>query len=131
MTGASQGIGAAIVEALAVAGVALMVSGQNADRLTAFAADLADRIEVQVTPIAADLAEANEVERLATESLAVLDGLDILVNNAGISIPESIGSVTARSWDAVMALNVCTALLSARVGAAIARRGWPTATSRR
>ncbi|MGI8878907.1 MAG: SDR family NAD(P)-dependent oxidoreductase, partial [Jatrophihabitans sp.] len=76
--------------------------------------------EVQVTPIAADLAEASEVERLATESLAALDGLDILVNNAGISIPESIGSVTARSWDAVMAVNVrAPALLSARIGAAM------------
>lgn len=121
ITGASQGIGAAIARAMAGAGADLVLSARDPDRLKAFATTISG---VRVAHVAADLADANEVERLAGESLDAFGGIDVLVNNAGVSVLEPVVDVRADSWDLQMAVNLrAPALLASRIGASMAERG--------
>jgi len=81
VTGASDGIGAAIAVELARSGVeSLILVGRDADRLKAVAAACA----VQCRCVTADLATQAGVDHLIHE----LDGevVDGLVNNAGVGL---------------------------------------------
>jgi NAD(P)-dependent dehydrogenase (short-subunit alcohol dehydrogenase family) len=79
VTGATAGIGYAIAQQLAAEGAKVIVHGRNAER----GAKAVQEIETaggKARFIAADVANAADVRRLADEAGAV----DILVNNAGI-----------------------------------------------
>ena len=75
----SKGLGRGCAEALAAAGVDLLLNGRTAATLEATATEIRDRYRVSVTCVAADV--ATEDGRAAL--LAAADGVDILVNNAG------------------------------------------------
>jgi len=75
----SKGLGRGCAEALAEAGVNLVLNGRGAAALEAAAADLRDKYQVDVTPVAADVA----TKEGQTALLQAASGVDILVNNAG------------------------------------------------
>jgi short-subunit dehydrogenase len=81
VTGASSGLGAEFARALARAGVPCALSARREDRLRALAGELASSYQVETRVIPADLADPEQVDRLA-DAVADLD-LGILVNNAG------------------------------------------------
>lgn len=77
---ASKGLGRGCAEALAGAGVDLVINARGAEALNATAAEIAAKYGVKVTPVAADITTQ-------AGHAAVIDALDgqadILVNNAG------------------------------------------------
>ena len=75
----SKGLGRGCAEALAEAGVNLILNARGADDLEATAAHIRDTYEVQVLTVLADVAQENGRAKL----LDVAQGVDILVNNAG------------------------------------------------
>ena len=75
----SKGLGRGSAEALAEAGVDLVLNARGAEVLEATAAEIAARYGVSVTPVAADI--TTEAGRAAV--LAAAGEVDILVNNAG------------------------------------------------
>ncbi|MDO5647428.1 SDR family oxidoreductase [Paracoccus sp. (in: a-proteobacteria)] len=76
---ASRGLGRGCAEALAQAGVDLVINSRTHDDITRTASEIADEYGVQVTPVAADItAESGRAEVLAATGHA-----DILVTNAG------------------------------------------------
>jgi len=75
----SKGLGRGCAEALAEAGVNLVLNGRGADVLEATAAELRSKYGVDVTAVAADVATEDGRAQL----IAAADDLDILVNNAG------------------------------------------------
>ncbi len=75
----SKGLGRGCAEALAAAGVDLILNGRTEDTLTATVAAIVAEHGVQVQAIAADV--ASEAGR--AELLDAAQGVDILVNNAG------------------------------------------------
>ncbi len=77
LTGASSGIGARMARVLAAAGARVVVIARREDRLREISQEYAN-----VIPIAADLAETDEVLRAADLALEALGSVDILVNNA-------------------------------------------------
>lgn len=87
ITGGSAGIGAACARALYQEGVSVALVARNEQRLHATAAAI--RIlpptgsTPDVLPIAADLRQAEDIQRVVTTVLAQFGHLDILVNNAG------------------------------------------------
>lgn len=124
VTGAAQGIGAAIATALAAAGADVVLSGRSAKQLSNLAETLARTHDIRTAVATADLSLAASVEQLAHEGLEAFGGLDILVNNAGVSFPERVVDLSADLWDAVMAVNLrAPALLSSRVGKVMADAG--------
>ncbi|MEQ7874568.1 3-oxoacyl-ACP reductase FabG [Sphingomonas sp. ASV193] len=83
VTGASGGLGSAIVEALVKQGATVAASGSNATKLEAFAKGYEAG---KVVPLVANLGDASEVDALVPAALEALGGkLDIVVNNAGIT----------------------------------------------
>lgn len=77
----SKGLGRGCAEALARAGVEVILNARNADTLAATANDIAAATGVKITPVAADITTPEgRAEVLAAAGDA---GVDILVNNAG------------------------------------------------
>ena len=82
VTGASGGLGSSIARALSAQGARIALSGSNAAKLEAFAAELGgDHVA-----LVCNLSDAAEVDQLVPRAVEALGGkLDILVNNAGIT----------------------------------------------
>ena len=77
VTGASRGIGEAIVRQLDAGGARVALVARSADRLHAIASELGNEPLVVV----ADLSEHESIERITSAVLDAFGGLDILVNN--------------------------------------------------
>ena len=89
ITGASQGLGAALAHGLAAAGWSLVIDARTASDLTA----VAEALPTTVIAIAGDVVDDDHRASLA-EAASKLGGADLLVNNAstlGGSPPPALG----------------------------------------
>lgn len=77
--GSSQGLGRGCAEALAEAGVALVLNGRDPDRLARTAEEMRARFNLPIAAVAADVTTPEGQEALLA---ACPEGPDILVNNA-------------------------------------------------
>jgi len=103
VTGAGQGIGAAIARAMAASGAQVLVNDIQADKaaLTVKAIREAGGIaEADGT----DIASFSGADALIERCLADFDAIDILVNNAGILRDRMSFNLSAADWDAVIAV---------------------------
>jgi short-subunit dehydrogenase len=104
ITGAAQGIGAAIATNLASASNELVLVDQQADKLEALAADLENKT-TDVKTFAGDLTDATFMSTL-TEYLHD-EGVDALVNNAAVAPKlECFEDYSAEQLDLVYQVNV-------------------------
>ena len=101
ITGAAGGIGSATARTLANAGASLVIHDVNGDRLTALAAELADR----AAAVTVDLRDRVAVQQLWHDALAVYGRIDVLVNNAGIYPPAPL-DLDLDAWTAVWDLSL-------------------------
>lgn len=107
VTGASRGIGAAIVSALGQRGARCIVNyvsdpdGRNEADARTVAAALPDAQIVQ-----ADVGDASQVMQMAEFVRGSFGGLDILVNNAGILRERTIRKMTSDDWDLPLRINL-------------------------
>lgn len=102
VTGATSGIGLATAHAFHAAGARLALTGRDAVRGQALAAQLGP--EAHFMP--ADLVAPGAADRLVAEAEARLGPLDILVNNAGILFRGDALACTDEEWDRTLAINV-------------------------
>ena len=102
VTGASGGIGGAIARALHRQGATVTLSGTRAEALEQLKASLGERAHV----VAANLADAADIERLAKEAEAAMGKLDILVNNAGITRDNLSMRMKDEDWEKVLQVNL-------------------------
>ena len=86
VTGASSGIGCEFARALAARGHGVTLVARREERLARLAADLSERHGVRVEAIGANLSEAGERDRLASEIERRGLTVETLVNNAGFGI---------------------------------------------
>ncbi len=113
VTGASGGIGSAIARGLAAHGARLALSGSNAAKLDAFAAELGGD---HVT-LACDLSDRAAVDALVPRAVEALGGLDILVNNAGITRDNLAMRMKDDEWSDVIRVNLEAAFRLCRAAA--------------
>jgi len=118
ITGASSGIGEAMVERLGVTGVPQVIVARRVDRLEDLAARYAN-IEV----LAADLTTAEGLDAVARR---VADGqrpIDLVVNNAGFGTSGEFHQLDSDRLDDEVALNVAalTRISRAAVGVMVPR----------
>jgi NAD(P)-dependent dehydrogenase (short-subunit alcohol dehydrogenase family) len=85
VTGASEGIGAAIARRLATEGVRVAICARTEAKLKDAAAEIARATGVEIVPIPADLRSLAGCQGFVEEAAQRLGGVDILVNNAGAS----------------------------------------------
>lgn len=108
VTGASGGIGGAIVRALHAQGAAVILTGRRADALNALADELGERTSV----IVSDLSTAEGCTSLMQEAGAV----DIIVNNAGITRDNLAMRMKEEEWQAVLDTNLSAAFRLIKAG---------------
>jgi 3-oxoacyl-[acyl-carrier protein] reductase len=128
VTGSSRGMGAAILEAFAVAGAVCVVNyfpdeaGQNRRD----AEETATRIRAHgatVHMLAADVSRYESVQELMKQIKEIAGGLDILVNNAGILRDRTMKKMTEGDWHDVIATNLDGVFHCSKLGAEILRDG--------
>lgn len=115
VTGASNGIGAAITSSLGDAG-AYVVAHYNSDTDGALRAT--QKIpDTRKLLLSANLADAANAERLWSSAVSWRGTIDVLVNNAGLLITSPIDSPDAdwyEAWVTTYAVNVIAAMSLAR-----------------
>ena len=117
--GASRGLGRGCAEALAEAGVELVLTARQEDVLEATAADIRATHGVRVTTIAADIT----TEAGRSQVLAGAGDIDILITNAGGPPPGLWSDWTRDDFIRALDANMLTpiALMQALMPAMIAR----------
>ncbi|MGI6106050.1 MAG: glucose 1-dehydrogenase [Raoultibacter sp.] len=106
ITGASSGMGKAMVELFAQEGANVLAVARRMERLEELAAALKDAPGT-VVPFKADISSQQDIEAAIDEAAKQFGKLDILVNNAGIMDDMSpIGDITNEKIDQVFAVNV-------------------------
>jgi NAD(P)-dependent dehydrogenase (short-subunit alcohol dehydrogenase family) len=105
ITGAAQGIGAAIALAFAKAGYDLAISSTNPKKLADTAA-AAQAAGARVALIGLNVTDQASIEAGFKEAIGALGQLDVLVNNAAITLPRMAVDVTREDWAGIMDTNL-------------------------
>ena len=96
VTGASQGIGAGLVEAFL----------QKGDRVVATSRSIKPSSNPDLITVAGDIGDPATGKRVVEEALAKFGRVDTLVNNAGIFIPNAFTEYTAEQYAQVLSTNL-------------------------
>ena len=95
VTGASQGIGAALVKALRERNYAVVATSRS----------IQPSSDPGVLAVAGDIGSADTARRVVAEALQRFGRIDTLVNNAGIFIAKPFTQYTQEDFDAKIATN--------------------------
>jgi 3-oxoacyl-[acyl-carrier protein] reductase len=101
VTGAGNGIGAAITERLTAEGANVVVCDINLDAAEAHAAKLRAS-GAKAVAIKANVTVEADVAAMVEKTVADFGGVDILVNNAGLTRDMRITKMTEADWDIVV-----------------------------
>ncbi|HSH07630.1 MAG TPA: SDR family oxidoreductase [Burkholderiales bacterium] len=101
VTGATSGIGLAIAESLAAAGVRLVISGRRAELLAKHAERLPECLAIP-----GEITEAEFANDLFARAVNETSGLDIVVNNAGRVATGPIEEIDIDTVCAMVRVNV-------------------------
>lgn len=106
VTGGSRGIGRAIAQSLATTGATVVVNYRGNQAAADETVASIESAGGKAVAIQADVANAEDVERLFKEVSERFGRIDILVNNAGITRDTLMLRMKDDDWDAVMDTNL-------------------------
>lgn len=126
VTGSTSGIGKSIADALAGAGMHVMLNGfGDPSEVEAIRNDLSRRHRVTVDYHDADMTKPAEIAALVEHTQAALGSVDVVVNNAGIQHVAPIEEFPVEQWDAILAINLSSAFHMTRLTLGpMKARGW-------
>jgi NAD(P)-dependent dehydrogenase (short-subunit alcohol dehydrogenase family) len=116
VTGASSGLGAQFVRALAAAGAKVVAGARRLDRLQA----LAEEVRAAggaVEPVALDVEREDSIIAAYDAAEKRFGTVDVVVANAGGNAEGLSVDITAEAFDQLMRLNISGVFLTAREGA--------------
>ncbi|WP_284742250.1 SDR family NAD(P)-dependent oxidoreductase [Amycolatopsis sp. RTGN1] len=96
VTGASQGIGAAVVEAYRKLGYAVVANSRS----------ITPSGDAGILAVAGDIADPVVGARVIDQALATFGRVDTLVNNAGVFVAKPFTEYTAADFDSVTGVNL-------------------------
>lgn len=123
VTGASAGIGRAVVRALIGEGARLVLTARRADRLDDLVAE-AKAAGTEAIAVTGDAREEETAIRTVAAAKAAFGKIDILINNAGVGNYKTLIDTSVEDYDTMMDSNVRSTFLFSRhvVPEMIARR---------
>jgi len=110
VTGGTRGIGRGIAQTLRAAGARVALTGREAERARAVAAELGDG----VAGFGCELADPTQIEAAVAGAEAAFGPIDILVNNAGLTRDQILLRMSESDWDTVLDANLKGAFLATR-----------------
>lgn len=113
VTGAAQGIGAAIATRLAAGGAKVAVLDLNESSTSAVVEQITAAGGTAIG-IGADVSKSDQVEAAMDRVVAELGALHILVNNAGVLRDNLLFKMSEDDWDIVMNVHLKGAFLCSR-----------------
>jgi len=105
VTGAGQGMGAAMAKLIAEEGGQVVVSDINQEKASVIADEISET-ETQALAIRADVTREKDVQAMVETTIEHYGTISILVNNAGILYPTRIEQITRAEWDRVLEVNL-------------------------
>jgi NAD(P)-dependent dehydrogenase (short-subunit alcohol dehydrogenase family) len=144
VTGATSGLGRALVLRFADAGADVALVGRSEADLELTAAEVTAH-GVRAIPLRVDLALTSSLSDVVDRAIAELGVIGVLVNAAGTDAPGPAEDVTLEDWDRVIAVNLTAPFALARavmshmrseggglivnVSSVAGRRGWANASA--
>jgi 3-oxoacyl-[acyl-carrier protein] reductase len=119
VTGAGQGIGLSITEALLEHGASVLLCDVAEDQVSAAASRL--NAGVRVAAARCDVTRNIDVEQAVASCVQKFGRVDILVNNAGITRDAYIAKMTEEAFDAVLGVSLKGSWLATRAVAPLMR----------
>lgn len=106
VTGAAQGLGAAIGQALVDEGASVLLTDRNEEGVHALAASINEATGHLVAFAARhDVTSEGDWQQVVGVARSLLGGLSVLVNNAGIMIMGTVEDLSLDDWRRGMAVN--------------------------
>ncbi len=106
VTGAAQGMGAAIASRLAAEGARVVVSDINLQKVAGVAERINDGANSSALAMKTDVTKEDEVADMVETTIEHYGTVTVLINNAGILYPTRIDNVTKAEWDEVLDVNL-------------------------
>lgn len=111
VTGASAGIGKAVVTRLAQHGLKVAACARRIDRLHALQSELG---EAEFMPLEVDLRDEGAITAMFGEIRKSWGGVDVLVNNAGLGHHAPLMSGSTDDWREMLDVNVLALCICTR-----------------
>ncbi len=113
VTGGSRGIGKDMAEGLAEAGASLMLCARRESWLNETLTEFREK-GFQAEGILADVAKAEDVQKVVADTVSKFGKVDILINNAGISWGAMPEDMPLEQWQKVLDVNLTGCFLMAQ-----------------
>src|SRR5512134_130791 len=125
VTGASQGIGAAVALALARDGFDVAVSSTHPEKLAAVVSGI-EAVGSRAVRVPLDVRSQESIDQAMAQVVSACGHLDVLVNNAGVPLKKLALDVTPEDWQEVIDVNLKgTFFMSQRMGRHLVKAGKP------
>lgn len=121
ITGASQGIGRETALQLATRGAAIVLAARNEEALAELAKQV-ERLGGQAETVVTDVAEYEQVERLAQTAIHRFGHIDTWVNNAAVSIYATVEQLEPEEMERLVRVNLLGQMYGARAAIPHMRR---------
>jgi len=119
ITGAAQGLGAALAERLAKEGANVLLADINGEGAEAEAKRLAETYGVKTIGLRVDVTSEADAEEAVRTAVAEFGRLDILVSNAGILKAYEVTEFPVEEWRRVIEINLVGYFICARAAAKV------------
>jgi NAD(P)-dependent dehydrogenase (short-subunit alcohol dehydrogenase family) len=114
VSGGTRGIGFAIAQGFAERGATVIVTGRTAEGAAAAAEKLRTGAAVPPIGLACDVADSDQVNRLAATAIERFGRVDTLINVAGVNRRKPAIEVTDDDYDYILGANLRGAFLLSR-----------------
>lgn len=116
VTGSTSGIGLGIALTLARQGANLVLNGfGDSEGPKAQVLEAGAKHGIRVSYHGADMSKPDEIAAMMAQAQEEFGGVDVLVNNAGIQYVAPVEDFPVEKWDAIIAINLCSAFHTTRL----------------
>ena len=114
ITGGASGLGRAMAERFARAGMSIVLADVEPNALAKAEAEM-KAAGAKVIGVRTDVSKAAEVEALAQQTLAAFGGVHLVANNAGVAEGGNVWDNTVADWEWVLGVNLWGVIHGVRV----------------